>query len=132
MLSRRNKKLQYFKELSVNAYWLLRQGKLRAFLELFKREATVQFEVLRNRVNNYAQAGIQTRLGCNSQADAKGVPTDLSSLDSRYFDRHKLRPPSYRPTILKRVDPVPLKANPQALKAQLDTILSSVSAKVRG
>lgn len=132
MLSPRNRKLRYLKERSTNAYWLLRQGQFRVFLEMLKREADLQFGVLRDRVNNYAEVGVQSRLGFDPQASAAARATDIPGLDSEYIDRRKLRPPSYRPTTYKRVDAVAIHANPELVKGELHKILSSFNVKERG
>jgi hypothetical protein len=133
MLSPRNRRLRYLKERSTNAYWLLRQGKFRIFLEMLKMEADLQFSNLRDQVNNYAEGGVQSRLGFDSLVGKKdGASADLPILDSEYIDRRKLRPPSYRPTNLKRADAVAMRANPEAVRGELSRILSSFNVRERG
>lgn len=132
MLSNRNKKLRYLKDRSVNAYWLLRQGNLRQFLIHLRSEMDVQFEFVRDKINDFADAGIQSRLGFDSQNVVAGSVDQVKDLDSEYIDRRKVQPPSYRPTNLKLVAPVELRADSETVKGELRAILSSFTVKERG
>lgn len=62
----------------------------------------------------------------------QGAPEDLPGFNSQYIDRRKIRPPSYRPTKLKRADTVPMQANPEAVKGELGRILSCSNVRERG
>jgi hypothetical protein len=132
MPSRNNRKLQYLKYRATNAYSLLRQRKFREFLGVLKRETHFQFEIVRDRVNNYAEEAVQSRSSRDSYSrEDRALPYLQPGLDSGYIDRRKLRPPSYRPTTFKRADIVPMRANPEAVKRELDEILSSLNVRER-
>jgi len=105
-------KLQYLKDRSTNALLLLRQGRFRVFVDMFKMEADLQLSVLRQRIGHRV----------NSH----------SKLDSEYIDRRKLRPPSYKPTAIKPAADITMQADPEEVKAELSKILSSFKVKERG
>jgi hypothetical protein len=131
MLSRSNRKVRYLKYLSAHAYSLLRQRKLKEFLGLLKRQARFQFIILRDRIKSHAEVKALSGVGRDSYARKDAALPDLPDLDSAYIDRRKLRPPSYRPTTLKRAESVPMRANPEAIKRELDEILSSLNVRER-
>ena len=131
MLSPRNRKLRYLRDRSANAYLLLRQGNFRQFLVHLKSEVDIQFESVRSRINDYAEVSVQSRLGFDSQEAATGSRIKVADLDSEYIDRRKVQPPSYRPTNLKRVAPVNMKADTEAVKSELRAILSSFNVRKR-
>jgi hypothetical protein len=109
MLSPRNGKLRYLKHRSTNAYRLLRQGRFRVFRDMLKMEFDLQFGVLRDRI--------------------KGSSAELSTLDSEYIDKRKLRPPGYQPTTLKPAAYVAMQADPEAVRQELSRILSSLNVR---
>ena len=80
MLSPRNRKLRYFQVRATNAYWLLRQGRFRQFLVHLKSEVDIQLDIVRNRVNSYAEAGVQSRLGSDSQGGVQNAPVAVPDL----------------------------------------------------
>ncbi len=131
MLSHTNRKLRYLKSHATNAYSLLRERKYREFMGVLKREARFQFIILRDRIKSHAEVKTLSRVGRESYARKDAALPDLPRLDSAYIDRRKLRPPSYRPTTLKRVESVPMRANPEAIKRELDGILSSLNVRER-
>ena len=132
MLSPRNRKLRYFQVRATNAYWLLRQGRFRQFLVHLKSEVDIQLDIVRNRVNSYAEAGVQSRLGSDSQGSVQNAPVAVPDLDSEYIDRRKIQPPSYRPTIFKLAAPVSMRADASVVRDELRTILSSFNVRERG
>lgn len=132
MLSPRNSKLRYLQVRTANAYWLLRQGKFRQFLVHLKSEVDIQWENVRSRINDYAEAGAQSRLSFDSQAGARIAPVELPELDSEYIDRRKIQPPSYRPTNLKHAASGTMQADAEVVKDELRRILSSFNVRERG
>jgi hypothetical protein len=132
MLSPRNRKLRYLQVRATNAYWLLRQGRFRQFLIHLKSEVDIQLEIVRGRVNNYAEAGVQARLSSDSQAGAQGAANAVPDLDSEYIDRRKIRPPSYKPTIFKHGAAVSMQADAGVVREELRSILSTFNVRERG
>ena len=131
MLSARDRKIRYLKEKSINAYLLLRDGNFRMFLIHAKSEVNIQFQSVRDRVNDYAEASVQPRLSFDSQGALTKPQMKAPKLDSEYLDGRKLQPPSYRPTNFKRVAPVKMKADTEAVKSELRAILSSANVRER-
>lgn len=132
MLSPGNRKLRYLKDRSVNAYWLLRQGNIRQFLVHLRSEVDLQLQTARNRINSYAEGGVQSQLGYDSREVGAGAAANLPELDSEYIDRRKLRSPSYRPTTFKQVAPVVMQADAEVVKSELRAITSSFNVRERG
>jgi hypothetical protein len=132
MLSPKNRKLRYLQVRTTNAYWLLRQGRFRQFLIHLKSEVDIQLESVRSRINNYAEAGVQSRLGSDSRGTVQSAPVPVPDLDSEYIDRRKVQPPSYRPTIFKHAAAVNMQADAGVVRDELRTILSSFNVRERG
>ena len=109
-----NRKLRYFRDRVVNAWWMLRRGELNSmlragFLELRHRAESVQAWWYRRR------------------------KIDFSKLPgSAYADSRKLRPPSYRPTVSRRLAEVPLEADVQVLTEELAELRDSFKIPVKG
>ena len=132
MASSGNKKLRYLKDRSINAYWLLRQGNLRQFLVHLRSEVEFQFGHMRNRINEYAEVGVQSRLSFDSREVAAGTSVQLPDLDSEFIDKRKIQPSSYRPTKFKLVDPINMQADAEVVKSELQAIISSLNVRERG
>lgn len=128
----KNRKLRYVKDRASNAYWLLKQGDFKQFLQRLTSEVEFQLGTVRDRVITYAEARSQGQLSFQSQQGGESSPVDVPDLDSEYIDKRKILPPSYRPTQLKRVAPVAMQANAEEVKAELRAILSSFNVRERG
>tara|TARA_R110002073_G_scaffold305458_1_gene474515 strand:+ start:151 stop:546 length:396 start_codon:yes stop_codon:yes gene_type:complete len=128
----KNRKMRYVKDRASNAYWLLKQGDFKQFLQRLTSEVEFQLNTVRNRINTYAEVRSQGHIGFDPQGDAPSAPVDLPDLDSEYIDRRKLQPPSYRPTQFKRVETVTMKADAEEVKGELRAILSSFNVRERG
>ncbi|MCB1705982.1 MAG: hypothetical protein KDI17_14045 [Halioglobus sp.] len=127
----KNRKLRYVKDRASNAYWLLKQGDFKRFLERLTGEVEFQLGSVRDRVITYAEARSQGQLSLQSQPSQE-APAAVPDLDSEYIDRRKILPPSYRPTQFKRVAPVAMQADAEEVKAELRAILSSFNVRERG
>ncbi|MAT91810.1 MAG: hypothetical protein CME59_04355 [Halioglobus sp.] len=109
-----NRRLRYLRDRVVNAWWMLRRGELKsmlraAFLELKHRVESVQAWWYRRR-----------------KIDFSKIP------GSAYADSRKVCPPSYRPTVSRRLTEVPLEADAQVLAAELAGLRDSFDIPVKG
>ncbi len=128
----KRRRLRYVKDRAANAYWLLKQGDFKQFLQRLTSEVEFQWENVRTRINNYAEVRSQGQLAFDPPQDAQKAPANVPDLDSEYIDRRKEQPPSYRPTNLKRVPTVVMKADAEEIKGELRAILSSFNVRERG
>ena len=131
-MSSKNRKIRYVKDRASNAYWLLKQGDFKQFLQRLSSEVEFQLNNVRNRINTYAEVRSQGQISFDPQSGAPSAPVDVPDLDSEYIDRRKLEPPSYRPTQFKRVETVTMTADSEEVKNELRAILSSFNVRERG
>ena len=97
-----------------------------------RTEVEFQFGHMRNRINEYAEFGVQSRLSFDSREVATGTAVQLPDLDSEFIDMRKVQPSSYRPTMFKLVAPVNMQADAEVVKTELRAIISSLNVRERG
>lgn len=96
-----NKKIAYLRDRIVNALWMLREGKFRLILKSIRVEVAHRIDAMR------------TWYRTRREIPESQVPW------SRFVNRARVVPPSYRPTVMRRVDGAPLRADAQTLAAEL-------------
>ncbi|NND66411.1 MAG: hypothetical protein HKN19_02380 [Halioglobus sp.] len=103
-----NKKIAYVRDRFVNAYWMLREGNFKLIVKSIWIE-------LRDRIEAF-HIWRHTR---------REVPESVMPW-SRFVNRRKVVPPSYRPTVSRRMPEEPLKVDRDALVAQLRRSLATI------
>jgi hypothetical protein len=98
-------KLHYLKTKVSNAWWMLKNGKLNLFWENF----WLEFHHQKNR-----------------PLDRVGAPENFKQgPPSKYVDKRKVIPASYRPTSARTCPQGTLQADPQSVANELQNILST-------
>ncbi len=109
MSSPANSRIRYVRDRCVNAYWMLRTGKIKLIFKSIYVELAHRATI------------VQTMLTRPKPLDDSHVP------GSAFINRRKVLPPSYRPTVAQQPLPVPLRADPEVLASELKHILSSIN-----
>jgi hypothetical protein len=111
MSSKLARKLDYVRERTVNAYWMIKEGKFKLIVKSIYLEMHYRIEDVREWVR-------LARLLDDSQV-----------LGSNYPNKRKVLPPSPRPTVSTRSFPVPSQADSEAVAIELTGILSSLTVR---
>ncbi len=102
-----NKKLAYLRDRVVNAYWMLREGRFHQVVDAILVE-------LRHRVEAF-----NTWRRTRKEIPESKVPW------SRFVNRRKVIPASYRPTVARRLPEQPLCADRAEVTAELRRLLTT-------
>lgn len=109
MSSPANSRIRYVKDRCVNAYWMLRTGKIKLIFKSIYIELAHRAMI------------VKTMLTRPKPLDDSQVP------GSAFINRRKVLPPSYRPTVAQQPLPIPLRADHGAIAADLKRILASLN-----
>jgi hypothetical protein len=107
MSSPLGRKLGYIRERVVNAFWMVRKGDFDLIVKSVLMEINHRIEAFHNWMSE------------RNELDDSQVP------GSAYFNRRKVLPESYRPTVSQIREPQDLKVDSQEVAQDLQQILSS-------